>query len=81
MNEEQILREISKLPPALQWQVVDFIHFLRDRYVSVPSKAPNHEAPVREEPFVGMWQDRSDLSDSTQWVRNVRAGEWGQSPG
>jgi AbrB family looped-hinge helix DNA binding protein len=32
--------------------------------------------PLQEEPFVGMWQDREDMADSTQWVRQAREREW-----
>jgi len=28
------------------------------------------------EPFVGMWRDRQDLTDSSQWVRQLRESEW-----
>ena len=29
-----------------------------------------------KEPFVGMWKNREDISDSSQWVRQVRQQEW-----
>ena len=32
--------------------------------------------PLETESFVGMWQDREDLEDSTQWVRYLRKKEW-----
>lgn len=32
---------------------------------------------LENEPFVGMWQDREDLADSSQWVRQLRQREWG----
>jgi AbrB family looped-hinge helix DNA binding protein len=32
--------------------------------------------PLQEEPFVGMWRDREDMADSTQWVRQAREREW-----
>ena len=28
------------------------------------------------QPFVGMWKDRSDLADSSNWVRQLRQSEW-----
>jgi hypothetical protein len=31
---------------------------------------------LKDEPFVGMWKDREDMEDSTQWVRQVRQQEW-----
>ena len=30
----------------------------------------------QNEPFVGMWKNREDISDSSQWVRQVRQQEW-----
>lgn len=30
----------------------------------------------QDEPFVGMWKDREDMEDSSQWVRQVRQQEW-----
>ena len=30
----------------------------------------------QNEPFVGMWKDREDMEDSSQWVRQVRQQEW-----
>ncbi|MDY6805880.1 MAG: hypothetical protein SXA11_19035 [Cyanobacteriota bacterium] len=32
--------------------------------------------PLKEEPFIGMWSDRQDLEDSSQWVKNLREREW-----
>ncbi len=39
------------------------------------------KAPVslQEEPFIGMWQDREDLVDSSAWVRQRRRQEWGKT--
>jgi AbrB family looped-hinge helix DNA binding protein len=34
------------------------------------------QRPLREEPFVGMWKDREDMADSTEWVRQTRQREW-----
>jgi hypothetical protein len=31
---------------------------------------------IESEPFIGMWKDRSDMTDSNAWVRNVREKEW-----
>lgn len=32
---------------------------------------------IRDEPFIGMWHDRPEMSDSSAWVRGLRLGEWG----
>ena len=31
---------------------------------------------LTNQPFVGMWKDRSDLADSSNWVRQHRQSEW-----
>jgi AbrB family looped-hinge helix DNA binding protein len=28
--------------------------------------------PLKEDPFVGMWRDREDMADSSEWVRRTR---------
>jgi len=32
--------------------------------------------PLIEDPFVGMWRDREDMADSSEWVRRTRQREW-----
>lgn len=75
MINEEILREIDSLPPEGQRQVIDFITFMRQRYGQLQLS----EQPVSDlfaESFIGIWQDRSDLKDSSLWVRSVRESEW-----
>jgi hypothetical protein len=31
---------------------------------------------LRDEPFIGMWKNREEMQDSSQWVRNTRQQEW-----
>ena len=31
---------------------------------------------IDNEPFVGMWSDRQDLTDSSKWVKQLRQNEW-----
>ncbi len=42
------------------------------------SLPPPPRPSLREEPFVGMWSDREDMADSTEWVRQAREREWGR---
>lgn len=75
MINEDILREINSLPPEAQHQIEDFVSFLRERYTKSSS---NNAATtdLKAEPFVGMWRNREDLSDSSAWVRNIRETHW-----
>lgn len=77
MNQEQILRDLIALPPMAQQLVADFITFLRLRYAQEPSEGIDALPPLRDEPFIGMWRDRTDMTDSSAWVRTVRTREWG----
>ncbi len=77
MNREQILRDLMALPPAAQEMVVDFIAFLRLRYTQEPSENAEGLPALRNEPFIGIWRDRPDMTDSSAWVRTVRTREWG----
>jgi hypothetical protein len=49
---------------------------LQQKINSVESSPPAAHGPLREEPFVGMWQDREDLADSSAWVRAIRQQHW-----
>ena len=41
-----------------------------------PQPAEPVSLPLRNEPFIGMWKNREDMQDSSQWVRNTRQQEW-----
>ena len=77
MTNEEILREIKSLPLEAQRQLEDFISFLRERYGSDQQKTVS-TSDFKSEAFVGMWRDREDMSDSSEWVRNVRRSHWGE---
>ena len=34
------------------------------------------QANLQDEPFVGMWKEREDMEDSSEWVRQLRQQEW-----
>lgn len=70
MNTAQLLHDLEQLPPEAQHQVEDFIAFIKSRYQSVP------KTKLSEEEFVGMWRDRPEMQDSTEWVKNTRQSEW-----
>jgi hypothetical protein len=75
MTHDEILREIALLPPEGQHQVIDFIAFMRQRYRSSTLTEPSN-SDLNAESFIGIWQDRDELKDSSAWVRNAREAEW-----
>jgi hypothetical protein len=77
MIQRKVLWEqFEQLEPDAQRQVEALIIRLaiKDFYKDRKTKP---ETPIEDEPFIGMWRDREDMSDSTDWVRQVRAEQWG----
>ena len=79
MEQEKNFEDISNLPPEAQRQVVDFIAFLRTRYKSPEKKWQIKRIDLVNEPFIGLWKGREDMSDSSKWLRKVREAEWGKT--
>ncbi len=78
MNQEKLLQDITCLPPVAQQEAIDFIAFLKLRYGQYTvQKTTNSLFAMENEAFVGMWKNRSDMADSSAWVRNLRQQEWG----
>ena len=77
MDLESIRRQFEALPLEAQRQVIDFIAFLHVRYQHSSLPKRSGKSRLAEEPFVGLWEDREDLGDSTAWVRQARQREWG----
>ena len=76
MEQENILNEIAKLPPAAQREVVDFIDFLKTRYKVADPVKKSKKTDLADESFIGIWRDRDDMKNSSAWVRDVRNNEW-----
>jgi hypothetical protein len=79
MNRDEIFQDIDTLPPDAQQQVIDFIAFLQTRYQRSGRKK-SRSASFASESFLGVWRDREDMANSTDWVRQVRKSEW-NNPG
>ncbi len=78
MQETGVLTNYYTLPPDAQQQVADFISFLQTRYKPVSNTHTKPKIKLADEEFIGMWRDRKDMEDSTEWVRKIRKTEWGQ---
>ena len=73
MNTTQLLNDLEQLPPEAQHQIEDFIGLIKTRYQSTT------KTKLSEEEFVGMWSNRAEMQDSTQWVKNARQSEWSKN--
>jgi transcription elongation GreA/GreB family factor len=78
MELTDLKKRLDALPAAAQREVVDLIAALEARHRAARSSSP---AALRDEPFIGCWAGRHDLTDSTAWVRRTRQQEWGPTDG
>ena len=76
MKADIISKEIMQLSPRGQQEVLNFVAFLKTRYTVNISAKKSKLGKLSEEPFIGLWRNRDDLSDSSTWVRNLRQNEW-----
>ncbi len=76
MDELTLSKKIKKLPPEAKKQVSDFVDFIYQRYS--PKSTPEHppKGKIAESSFFGIWKDRPEMDDSSQWVKNVRKSQW-----
>ena len=78
MTPYKLFDECVALPVEAQRQVADFIAFLQQRYVANQIAQKTRQTELKRQPFIGMWHNRQDLSDSSNWVRKTRESEWGE---
>ncbi len=76
IEKDRVWSEFSTLPLDAQYQVIEFMTFLHTRYTPEQSAKPKRLNLI-DEPFVGMWEDRQEMQDSTAYVRELRQKEWG----
>ena len=79
MVQHTLVGQFNTLPPTAQQQVIDFMAFLQTRYELATEKVIKPRSKLANEAFIGMWQDREDIQDSGEWIRHIRATEWGDS--
>ena len=77
MDLEEICRQLAALPPEGQRRVAEFIMLLQGHANRPPRSRRLSKLKLSEEPFIGLWEGREDLRDSTTWVRDLRRREWG----
>lgn len=72
MKAETLSERLENLSEAAQRRVEALISELEQRQ----GHASKRSGSLRDEPFVGLWKDRSDMADSNAWVRRTRQNEW-----
>lgn len=69
---ENIINEYNALPGEAQRQVQMYIAFLKNKY----QENTEQKDEIKDSGFYGIWADRTDLSDSSAYIRNERKKEW-----
>ncbi len=77
MSEEELIKQIKKLPSEARQEAADFVEFLAQKYIqkSEETDIPKKKSILKNS-FRGVWKDRDDLQDSTKWVRELRKSRW-----
>ncbi len=75
MEATLLVQDIASLPPEAQKQVLDFVAFLKTRYPASPRARKAKRTKLADEPFIGMWRDREEITDSSAWVRRLRGSD------
>ena len=78
MEMTNVWQQFEALTPAAKRQVAEFIAFLSAGGKRRRGADAVAAKPLNEEGFVGIWSDREELADSTEWVRRLRTDEWGR---
>lgn len=79
----ELLSEIYKLSATEKIKLIRILAEELDTNIKISELQESEQAvnqkvfDLSNEPFVGMWSDRSEMDDSVQWVRNMRNQEWG----
>ncbi|MGB7441262.1 MAG: DUF2281 domain-containing protein [Coleofasciculaceae cyanobacterium] len=72
---DRLQKDIASLPEDAQQMVIYFVRFLKQHYQTSRTQSTK-PLSLDNQPFVGMWQDRPEMQDSTAWVRQVRKQQW-----
>jgi hypothetical protein len=75
MDDKRFYNKFESLPIEAQKQVLTFIDFLQKKYEPKLRKSRGKKSLAKQK-FVGLWENRKDLTDSSLWVRNLRKKEW-----
>lgn len=73
MTSEEILKQMASLPAEGRREIENLISRLNAHY---REKKDEVAQPIESGPFIGMWSDRDEMSDSSAWVRDTRNKHW-----
>ena len=80
-TQQQIQQDLSRLPEDMLQEVWDFAMFLQEKRKQnvvlrgMKTTQANNQ-PLLQEPFIGIWKNRQEMTDSSEWVKQLRKEEW-----
>ncbi|NIA31845.1 MAG: DUF2281 domain-containing protein [Actinobacteria bacterium] len=77
MSTEILINKFEALTKMEKKEVLDFIEFLKSKNILKKRHRWTSITKLEDEKFIGIWQNRDDMKDSTDWVRNIRTKDWG----
>ena len=86
MTRDIFWKQFSALPPTSKKLVEELVSALgagvdESASTSLATLTKPRSKKLSSQPFVGMWRDREEMTDSTAWVRHQRQQEWSRSGG
>lgn len=76
MTTEILIKKIESLSNEDRKEVINFIDYLENRKNRLKKNRQKKTTNIEDEKFIGMWKDRVDLADSSDWVRRLRKTDW-----
>jgi hypothetical protein len=80
MDRETLWKQYEALPSEARKRVDALIAALTGQLMSSSPAGAGTSTPLGDEPFVGLWRGRSEMEESSDWVRSTRRSEW-NAPG
>jgi hypothetical protein len=73
----QLSRQIESLSPEAQKLIANLVELLSTQQIA-KTRSKTKRVALRNEAFIGMWKDRTDMVDSVEYVRKLRQTDWKQ---
>jgi len=76
MNQTRILDDFNALPAEAQELVAALVSLLSREYHLPQASHDIRTTGLTDDEFIGLWKDREDMLDSSQYIRLLRKNEW-----
>lgn len=75
----QLMQKIEQLPKSEQERIIKIISQEIEYNSSINLSKEikdNSSFSLENQPFLGMWKNRTDMQNSSEWVRQLRQKQW-----